>query len=77
MVSSIRWGETRSYGWVAGRLGSRRSQRAVGQALRKNPFPLIIPCHRVIRRDGAIGGFSCGRRLKKRLLTLERADTIE
>ena len=72
-VRTIPWGETRSYKWVARRLGSPNSARAVGQALRRNPFPLIVPCHRVVRKDGAIGGFSGGKRLKKRLLELEKA----
>lgn len=70
---SIPWGKTRSYKWVAQRLGNAKSSRAVGQALRKNPFPLIIPCHRVIKKDGTIGGYSGGKGLKKRLLELERA----
>ncbi|MDB4349586.1 MGMT family protein [Omnitrophica bacterium] len=75
-VSSIPWGQTKSYKWVARRLKSPQSQRAVGQALKRNPFPFIIPCHRVIRQDGNLGGFSCGRHLKKRLLELEKADIL-
>ncbi|HQP12844.1 MAG TPA: MGMT family protein, partial [Candidatus Omnitrophota bacterium] len=50
-------GETRSYQWVAERIGRPRAVRAVGQALRKNPYPLIIPCHRVIRSNGDMGGY--------------------
>ena len=76
VVCSIPWGETRSYAWVAGKLGSPASSRAVGRALNKNPFTLIIPCHRVIRRDGSAGGFSEGNKLKKRLLELEKVDII-
>jgi O-6-methylguanine DNA methyltransferase len=76
-VSSIPWGRTRSYKWVAQRIGSPGSSRAVGAALRKNPFFFIIPCHRVIRKDGEIGGFSGGRRLKKRLLELEKIAIIK
>ncbi|MFH1753015.1 MAG: MGMT family protein [Candidatus Omnitrophota bacterium] len=75
-VSSISWGNVKSYGWVARRINNPRSSRAVGRALNKNPFPLIIPCHRVIRADGSPGGFSCGRRLKKRLLKLEKVDRM-
>ena len=45
--------------------------RAVGQAVKRNPIPIIIPCHRVIREDGALGGFSLGIEIKKRLLLLE------
>ena len=75
-TSAIPWGETRSYQWVAGRLDQPRSQRAIGQALKGNPFPFIIPCHRVVRKDGSLGGFSCGKGLKKRLLRLEKAGII-
>ena len=51
-------GETRSYKWVARRVGSPKAVRAVGQALRKNPYPLIIPCHRVVKSDGTLGGYA-------------------
>ena len=50
-------GETRSYSWLATRLKRGRSERAVGGAMKSNPFPLIIPCHRVIKKDGRLGGF--------------------
>ena len=71
-VSQIPAGETRTYKWVAGIVKSPNAARAVGQALRKNPYPLLIPCHRVISSDGSLGGFSLGLKLKKRLLELER-----
>lgn len=66
-------GETRSYKWVAERIGRPQAVRAVGQALRKNPYPLIIPCHRVIRSNGDMGGYG-GRQdpRKARLLAQER-----
>ena len=51
-------GETRTYQWIAGQIGRPKAVRAVGQALRKNPFPLIIPCHRVIKSDGKLGGYA-------------------
>jgi O-6-methylguanine DNA methyltransferase len=51
-ISAIPPGQTRSYGWVAKRIGRPRSARAVGGALRRNPFVPIVPCHRVIRSDG-------------------------
>jgi len=72
-VMSIPLGETRSYQWVARKAGSPKAVRSVGTALRKNPFPLIIPCHRVIRSDGRPGQY-CGRNdgRKERLLSLER-----
>lgn len=53
-------GETRSYGWIAETVGRPRAARAVGQAVRRNPLPLLIPCHRVIAADGSLGGFSGG-----------------
>lgn len=70
---TIPFGETRTYAWVARRIGRPGAVRAVGTALRKNPWPLIIPCHRVIKSDGSAGkyaGKSDGR--KERLINLER-----
>ncbi len=70
-VRKIPYGETRSYGWISRRLGFRNAGRAVGQALKANPIPIIIPCHRVIREDGSIGGFTLGTNIKRRLLSIE------
>ena len=67
----IPYGETRSYSWVARQINNPRSMRAVGQALGKNPLPVIIPCHRVISSDGTPGGFSGVPDMKKRLLAME------
>jgi len=69
-------GETRSYAWVAGQIGKPKATRAVGQALGRNPLPIIIPCHRVLAADGGLGGFSGGIAAKKFLLSLEGAATI-
>ncbi len=55
-VAAIPYGETRTYGWVAQRLSKWGATRAVGQALRKNPLPIVIPCHRVVSMN-SIGGF--------------------
>ena len=69
----IPFGETRSYAWVARHIGKPKAVRAVGSALRKNPWPLIIPCHRVIKSDGSPGqyaGKDTGR--KQELIELER-----
>jgi methylated-DNA-[protein]-cysteine S-methyltransferase len=66
-LKTIPYGETRSYGWVAKRAGSPKASRAAGNAVGKNPFPIIIPCHRVIHGDGSIGGFSSGLKWKKLL----------
>lgn len=67
----IPYGETRSYGWVAEQLDKPAALRAVGQALGKNPLPVIIPCHRVVATSGRLGGFSGGAEMKQRLLSLE------
>ncbi|MBN2251338.1 MAG: MGMT family protein [Candidatus Altiarchaeota archaeon] len=70
-VASIPLGETLTYGQVAEGIKRPKAARAVGQALRANPFPLIIPCHRVVGSKG-IGGYSSGVELKRRLLDVER-----
>lgn len=64
-------GEVKTYGWLARRVGKPGAARAVGQALKRNPIPIIIPCHRIIRDDGTMGGFSMGVNIKERLLALE------
>jgi len=66
-------GETRTYAWVAGKIGNPKATRAVAQALHRNPWPLIIPCHRIVASDGDIGGYAYGKELKKVLLSLEKA----
>jgi methylated-DNA-[protein]-cysteine S-methyltransferase len=68
---AIQYGETRSYEWIAQRVGKPGAARAVGQALKCNPLPIVVPCHRVIGKDGSLTGFSCGLELKKRLLDME------
>jgi len=67
----IPYGETRSYTWVAEQIRKQRAVRAVGQALGKNPLPVIIPCHRVLASNGGLGGFSGGLEMKRFLLHLE------
>jgi methylated-DNA-[protein]-cysteine S-methyltransferase len=67
----IPYGETRSYGWIAEKLGKSGAGRAVGQALAKNPLPIIIPCHRVVARDGSLAGYSGGIEMKRHLLKRE------
>ncbi len=64
-------GTVSTYGELAERIGRGGAARAVGNALAANPFPLIVPCHRVIRSDGRIGGFTGGTGLKRRLLESE------
>ena len=67
----IPYGETRSYGWVARQMGKPQAARAVGQAVGKNPFLIVVPCHRVIASDGSLGGFGGGLEIKQALLELE------
>jgi O-6-methylguanine DNA methyltransferase len=70
-LNEIPFGETRTYKWIAEKIGNPAAVRAVGRALSKNPIPIVIPCHRVIESDGSIGGYSSGVNIKKRLLELE------
>jgi methylated-DNA-[protein]-cysteine S-methyltransferase len=70
-LQRVPYGKVRSYLWIGKRLGHFMAARAVGQAVKRNPIPIIIPCHRVIREDGSLGGFSLGIEIKKRLLFLE------
>ena len=67
----VAYGETTSYAGLALAAGHPRACRAVGNFMSKNPFPLLLPCHRVIRSDGRPGGFSAGDEWKQRLLQLE------
>lgn len=71
ITKTIPYGETRSYGWIAERIGNPKASRAVGQALGRNPMPIVIPCHRVLTTRGGLGGFRGGLALKKYLLKLE------
>ncbi len=67
----IPWGQVRTYGWVAQRADSPRGFRAAGQALNRNPIPILIPCHRVIASGGLLGGYGSGADWKIRLLENE------
>lgn len=75
VARTIAPGTTRSYGDVAARLGASGSARAVGQALGRNPFAIVVPCHRVVAAGGKLGGFSAngGITTKLRLLAIEGA----
>ena len=68
----IPFGETRSYQWLAKSIYQPKACRAVGNANGKNPIPIIIPCHRVIQKNGSLGGFTGGTHLKRYLLDLEK-----
>ena len=76
-MASIPYGETRSYGWIAKKLGRPDASRAVGQACKSNPLPFVYPCHRVIGSDGKLTGFggstTTGLKNKERLLRMEGA----
>lgn len=69
--AAIPWGWVSTYGRIAYHLGIRHGARVVGSALARNPFPLIIPCHRAIRADGSLGGYQGGIKMKRRLLEQE------
>ncbi|MFC2007618.1 methylated-DNA--[protein]-cysteine S-methyltransferase [Chloroflexota bacterium] len=73
----IPFGETRSYSWIAEQVGKPSALRAVGNALGRNPMPIIIPCHRVLAKNGTLGGFSGGLEVKRHLLSLEASGSIE
>ncbi len=70
-VAGIPFGEVRSYGAVAEAVGRPRAHRFVGTTVARNPFPILIPCHRVVRSDGDVGRFGGGTALKRALLALE------
>ena len=72
-LSKIPKGEVRTYKQIAKSIGKPKSSRAVANACAKNPYPIVIPCHRVIRSDGTVGGYSGegGVKLKKELLKKE------
>jgi methylated-DNA-[protein]-cysteine S-methyltransferase len=70
-LQNIPYGETRSYGELAAMTGNPRASRAIGMANNRNPFPIIIPCHRIIGKDGSLTGYAGGLELKRQLLELE------
>jgi methylated-DNA-[protein]-cysteine S-methyltransferase len=74
LAREVRWGETVTYGELAGLAGRPRAARAAGSAMRDNPIPFVIPCHRVVAAGGRIGGYGGGRNavdLKRELLARE------
>lgn len=73
-MNQIPYGQTRSYWWIAVRLGDPHAVRAVGRANGANPIPIIQPCHRVVRQDRSLGGFSGGLDWKRLLLRIEGLD---
>ena len=71
-LTHIPFGETRSYQWLAVKVRKPKACRAVGNANGKNPTPIIVPCHRIIQKNGSLGGFTGGTHIKKYLLDLEK-----
>ncbi|MCA1792489.1 MAG: methylated-DNA--[protein]-cysteine S-methyltransferase [Desulfotignum sp.] len=71
-LAKIPYGTTISYGELALRIGNPKASRAVGMANAKNPLPIVIPCHRVIGKNGKLTGFGGGLDVKKKLLALEQ-----
>jgi len=65
-------GEVRSYKWIAKEIGNPKAYRAVALALKKNPFAPYVPCHRVIRSDGKIGGYSAKGGVRKKIQLLKK-----
>ncbi len=70
-LKDIPYGETRTYKWLAEKVGKPTACRAVGQALSRNPIPILFPCHRIVESDGSIGGYNSGVDIKRRLLEIE------
>jgi methylated-DNA-[protein]-cysteine S-methyltransferase len=73
-LGSIPHGEVRSYRWLAEAVGRPNAFRAVGAANGANPIPILVPCHRVVKADGRLGGYSAGLSIKEKLLEIEGLD---
>ncbi|MER6674383.1 methylated-DNA--[protein]-cysteine S-methyltransferase [Streptomyces sp. NPDC000983] len=71
LATGVPFGSVVGYGDLAGRVGQPGAAQAVGTAMGANPLPVVVPCHRVVERDGGIGGFGGGLETKRRLLALE------
>jgi methylated-DNA-[protein]-cysteine S-methyltransferase len=70
-IAAIPYGETRTYTDLARGAGNERAVRAAGSACSRNPIPLVVPCHRVLRSDGSLGGYAGGLEMKQKLLEME------
>ena len=75
-IAKIPYGKTKSYDDVAKAIGNRKSFRAVANACAENPIPLVIPCHRVIRKNGSLGGYGPGIKKKEFLIKMEKSKNI-
>jgi len=70
-LQKIPYGETRNYSEIAAAAGNKNAQRAVGNACKKNPIMIIIPCHRVVSKNNNLGGYAYGSKIKQKLLNIE------
>ncbi len=77
LTREIPRGQTRTYGELARKAGSPGAARAVGQAMARNPWPIIVPCHRVLGSDGSLTGFGGGVEMKRRMLEMEGALVVD
>ena len=77
LTREIPRGQTRTYGELARMAGSPGAARAVGQAMARNPWPIIVPCHRVLGSDGSLTGFGGGVEMKRRMLGMEGAQVVD
>ena len=77
LTREIPRGQTRTYGELARMAGSPGAARAVGQAMARNPWPIIVPCHRVVGSDGGLTGFGGGVEMKRRMLQMEGAPIVD
>lgn len=75
-LEKIPFGQTKYYGQIANEIGNPKASRAIGMANNKNPIPIIIPCHRVIGKNGSLTGFGGGLDIKQQLLTIENEGQI-
>lgn len=71
VTNKVRFGDLRTYHGIATAIGNPKASRAVGNALGRNPIPVIVPCHRVVRSDGTMGWYTGGSHIKRALLTIE------
>lgn len=70
-LTEVPHGKVTTYGELAKAVGLKNGQRMIGQIMKKNPYPVIIPCHRVVKSDGTVGGYAYGENIKKNMLQKE------
>ncbi len=70
-------GKITTYGELANAVGIKNGQRVIGNIMNKNPYPVIVPCHRVVKSDGEIGGYAYGENVKTKMLSDEGVNTLK